>query len=181
MSKIAHIRLVNCQIHDKTCGFSESMKQSRDGPVSKNYPRRHGCRRLQLAPGSGCLQTRAVGRCLRNGTRFAVCAPSRGRRPRRLHAQGAGRFPLSRHGQRIWQEYFTPGGKPSGAPYPAIPMHQRNSPRKLVELCIVSNFVEVFWPRKATRIPWESTSWRRCRCRTCLQSTERCWQAWGMC
>ena len=51
------------------------------------------------------------------------------------------------------QEYFTPGGKPSGTPYPAIPMHQRNSARKLIELCMVSNFVEVFLAREGHKNP----------------------------
>jgi nitronate monooxygenase len=55
--------------------------------------------------------------------------------------------------KRIWQEYFVPGGKPSDVPYPAIPMHQRKDTRKLVELCIVSNFVEVFLAREGHKNP----------------------------
>lgn len=58
--------------------------------------------------------------------------------------RGLDAFPFPEMAKRIWNEYFTPGGKAPGAPYPAIPMHQRNSPRKVIELCIVSNFVEVF-------------------------------------
>jgi nitronate monooxygenase len=58
--------------------------------------------------------------------------------------RGLDAFPFPDMARRIWAEYFTPGGKPEDAPYPALPMHQKNSPRKLVELCMVSNFVEVF-------------------------------------
>jgi nitronate monooxygenase len=50
--------------------------------------------------------------------------------------------------KRIWQEYFVPGGKSAGAPYKALPMHQKRDPRKLVELCMVSNFVEVLLARE---------------------------------
>ena len=58
--------------------------------------------------------------------------------------RGLDAFPFPDMARRIWAEYFTPGGKAEDAPYPALPMHQKNSPRKLVELCMVSNFVEVF-------------------------------------
>lgn len=58
--------------------------------------------------------------------------------------RGLDAFPFPEMARRIWQEYFVPGGKASEAPYPTAPMHQRIEPRKLVELCIVSNFVEVF-------------------------------------
>ena len=57
---------------------------------------------------------------------------------------GLDAFPFPDMAKRIWNEYFVPGGKPADAPYPAVPMHQRQSPRKLIELCMVSNFVEVF-------------------------------------
>jgi nitronate monooxygenase len=50
--------------------------------------------------------------------------------------------------KRIWQEYFVPGGKSAGAPYKALPMHQKRDSRKLVELCMVSNFVEVLLARE---------------------------------
>ncbi len=53
-------------------------------------------------------------------------------------------FPFPEMAKRIWNDYFTPGGKPESAPYPSTPMHQKDDPRKLVELCIVSNFLEVF-------------------------------------
>src|SRR6202041_953964 len=61
--------------------------------------------------------------------------------------RGVEAFPFPDMARRIWQEYFVPGGKPAGAPYPTVPMHQRRDVRKLVELCMVSNFVEVFLAR----------------------------------
>jgi nitronate monooxygenase len=67
--------------------------------------------------------------------------------------KGLDAFPFPDMARRIWAEYFTPGGKPSGTPYPAIPMHQKNSPRKLIELCMVSNFVEVFLAKDGHKNP----------------------------
>lgn len=62
--------------------------------------------------------------------------------------RGLDAFPFPDMARRIWQEYFVPGGKPSGTPYPTTPMHQRIEPRKLSELCMISNFVEVFLARE---------------------------------
>jgi len=67
--------------------------------------------------------------------------------------RGLDAFPFPDMAKRIWQEYFTPGGKPVDAPYPALPMHQRNSPRKVIELCMVSNFVEVFLAKEGHKNP----------------------------
>ncbi len=67
--------------------------------------------------------------------------------------RGLDAFPFPEMARRIWQEYFVPGGKPADAPYPNVPMHQRNSPRKLVELCMVSNFVEVFLAKDGHKNP----------------------------
>jgi nitronate monooxygenase len=67
--------------------------------------------------------------------------------------RGLDAFPFPDMAKRIWQEYFVPGGKPSGTPYPITPMHQRRDPRKLVELCMVSNFVEVFLAREGHKNP----------------------------
>jgi nitronate monooxygenase len=67
--------------------------------------------------------------------------------------RGLEAFPFPEMARRIWQEYFVPGGKPSGTPYPAVPMHQRKDTRKLVELCMVSNFVEVFLAREGHKNP----------------------------
>jgi nitronate monooxygenase len=67
--------------------------------------------------------------------------------------RGLDAFPFPEMAKRIWQEYFVPGGKPAEAPYPNVPMHQRNNPRKLVELLMVSNFVEVFMAREGHKNP----------------------------
>jgi nitronate monooxygenase len=67
--------------------------------------------------------------------------------------RGLDAFPFPDMARRIWQEYFVPGGKSAEAPYPNVPMHQRMSPRKLVELCMVSNFVEVFLAKDGHKNP----------------------------
>jgi nitronate monooxygenase len=67
--------------------------------------------------------------------------------------RGLAAFPFPEMAKRIWQEYFVPGGKPSGTPYPNVPMHQRKDTKKLVELCMVSNFVEVFLAREGHKNP----------------------------
>lgn len=62
--------------------------------------------------------------------------------------QGFDAFPFPEMARRIWNEYFVPGGKAEGSPYPTLPMHQRTPLRKLTELLMVSNFVEVFLARQ---------------------------------
>ena len=39
--------------------------------------------------------------------------------------RGLDAFPFPEMAKRIWNEYFIPGGKPSGTPYPTTQMHQR--------------------------------------------------------
>jgi nitronate monooxygenase len=67
--------------------------------------------------------------------------------------RGLDAFPFPEMAKRIWDEYFVPGGKAAGAPYPVPPMHQRRDMRKVVELCIVSNFVEVFLAKEGHKNP----------------------------
>jgi nitronate monooxygenase len=62
--------------------------------------------------------------------------------------RGLDAFPFPEMARRIWHEHFVPGGKPAGASYPSLPMHQKRDVRKLVELCVVANFVEVFLARE---------------------------------
>ena len=62
--------------------------------------------------------------------------------------RGLDAFPFPEMAQRIWHEYYIPGGKAATVPYSLPPMHQRRDMRKVVELCIVSNFVEVFLARE---------------------------------
>jgi len=67
--------------------------------------------------------------------------------------RGLDAFPFPEMARRIWEEYFVPGGKPAGEPYPITPMHQHRDLRKVVELCIVSNFVEVYLARDGHKNP----------------------------
>src|SRR5208283_120806 len=67
--------------------------------------------------------------------------------------RGLDAFPFPEMARRIWLEYFVPGGKLVDAPYPLAPVHQRKDLRKAVELCIVSNFVEVFLAREGHKNP----------------------------
>jgi nitronate monooxygenase len=67
--------------------------------------------------------------------------------------RGLEAFPFPEMAKRIWNEYFVPGGKPADAPYPALPMHQQKNPRKLIEVCMASNFVEVFLAKEGHKNP----------------------------
>ena len=67
--------------------------------------------------------------------------------------RGLDAFPFPDMAKRIWEEYFVPSGKPVQAPYPIAPMHQRRELKKVIELCIVSNFVEVFLAREGHKNP----------------------------
>jgi len=62
--------------------------------------------------------------------------------------RGVEAFPFPEMARRVWNEYFVAGGKPRQAPYPTTPMHQRRHSRRLAELCMVANFVEVFLARQ---------------------------------
>jgi len=62
--------------------------------------------------------------------------------------RGLDAFPFPEMARKIWNDYFVPGGKPSGIPYPTTQMHQRRDSRNLLELLMVSNFVEVFLARQ---------------------------------
>lgn len=61
--------------------------------------------------------------------------------PDGMMRRGVEMFPFPQMARRVWQEYFVPGGKP--AAFRSTPMHTRQDARKLVELCVLSNFVEV--------------------------------------
>jgi nitronate monooxygenase len=67
--------------------------------------------------------------------------------------RGLDAFPFPEMAQRIWDEYYVPGGKAATVPYALPPMHQRRDVRKVVELCIVSNFVEVYLARDGHKNP----------------------------
>jgi nitronate monooxygenase len=67
--------------------------------------------------------------------------------------RGLDAFPFPEMANRIWEEYYIAGGKEVSVPYPLMPMHQRRDLRKVVELCIVSNFVEVYLAREGHKNP----------------------------
>ena len=61
--------------------------------------------------------------------------------------------PFPKIAELIYHEYFIPGGKDEKTPYRTVPLHIRNNPREVVELCIASNFVEVFLAREGHQNP----------------------------
>lgn len=67
--------------------------------------------------------------------------------------RGLDHFPFPGMAERILKAYFILGGKPPGAPYKALRMQAKDSPRELQELCIAANFVEVFLARQGHTNP----------------------------
>ena len=67
--------------------------------------------------------------------------------------RGLDAFPFSQMAERIWKRYFIPGGKGEGMPYELAAAHSKDNSRDLIELCIVSNFVEVFLAREGHENP----------------------------
>lgn len=62
--------------------------------------------------------------------------------------RGLDAFPFPAMAERIWDRYYIPGGKGAAAAYRTLPTHAQAEPRELSELCIVSNFIEVFLARQ---------------------------------
>jgi nitronate monooxygenase len=62
--------------------------------------------------------------------------------------RGLDRFPIPAIADRVWQRYFIPGGRSASRPYRPLPLHEKDNPAELVELFIVSNFVEVSLARE---------------------------------
>jgi len=62
-------------------------------------------------------------------------------------------FPIPQMAQRILDALFVPGGKPPDAPYKPVIVHTIKSNRWMDELCIVSNYVEVFLAREGHSNP----------------------------
>src|SRR5579863_10084994 len=50
--------------------------------------------------------------------------------------------------EQIWKTYYIPGGKLETEPYKSPPKPTKDSPRDLIELCLVANFVEVCLARE---------------------------------
>jgi nitronate monooxygenase len=57
-------------------------------------------------------------------------------------------FPFPEVAQRMVRAYYIAGGKGEKAAYRTMPLHGRDEPRELTELCIAGNFVEVFLARE---------------------------------
>lgn len=62
-------------------------------------------------------------------------------------------FPFRAMAERVWNRFFVPGGKPANQSYAAIPAHDKECPRDLAELTLISNFVEVFLAREGHSNP----------------------------
>lgn len=62
-------------------------------------------------------------------------------------------FPFPHMAQRVLDALFVPGGKPAARPYQAATRHTLKSNRWVDELCMVSNFVEVFLAREGHTNP----------------------------
>lgn len=58
--------------------------------------------------------------------------------------RGLEAFPIPGVAERILRRYFVPGGKPDDKPFRGKPVPSEKPSRHLVELLVVSNFVEVF-------------------------------------
>jgi nitronate monooxygenase len=67
--------------------------------------------------------------------------------------RGLDGFPYSPMAERIWERYFVPGGKGARTPYIPVASLTKDNSRELVELNIVSNFVEVFLARQGHSNP----------------------------
>jgi nitronate monooxygenase len=62
--------------------------------------------------------------------------------------RGLDGFPDRAMAERVWQAYFIPGGRAERTPYKGVAALTKDNPRELIELCIVSNFVEVYLARQ---------------------------------
>ena len=62
-------------------------------------------------------------------------------------------FPFPAMAERILREYFIHDGKANTSSYKVAPPHAIDNPRQLVELCIASNFVEVYLAREGHTNP----------------------------
>jgi nitronate monooxygenase len=62
-------------------------------------------------------------------------------------------FPVPEMADRIWQEWYLPGGRKEGAGYKPLALYRKNSPKPRYELILVANFVEVFLARQGHSNP----------------------------
>lgn len=57
-------------------------------------------------------------------------------------------FPFRDMAKRVVEKYYVPGGKAEDKSYAPVPMHKQVASKRLHELCILGNFVEVFLARE---------------------------------
>ena len=62
--------------------------------------------------------------------------------------RGLEHFPFPKIAERILRAFYIPGGKQTSASYKTLPMHVKDGPREMQELCMAANFVEVFLARQ---------------------------------
>ena len=67
--------------------------------------------------------------------------------------RGMDGFPDRAMADRVWLRYFIAGGKGERTPYTSVPSLTKDNSRELIELCIVSNFVEVYLARQGHSNP----------------------------
>lgn len=67
--------------------------------------------------------------------------------------RGLDAFPFPAMAERIWDAWYIAGGKAAAAAYRTMATHVQEDPRELTELCIVSNFVEVYLAREGHTNP----------------------------
>src|SRR5450432_1346040 len=67
--------------------------------------------------------------------------------------RGLDAFPYAPVAERVWARYFIAGGKGERTPYLPVAQLMIDNTRELVELCIVSNFVEVYLARQGHKNP----------------------------
>lgn len=61
---------------------------------------------------------------------------------------------------RIWDKYYIDGGKAETQSYANSPQFEKDMPREVSELIIVSNFVEI-WLARERPLLLALTTWRR--------------------
>ena len=66
---------------------------------------------------------------------------------------GLDQFPVPEIAERIWRQYYIPGGKTENTPYANLAKHRMEAPREQLELCVVANFVEIILAREGHSNP----------------------------
>src|SRR5579859_3376067 len=62
-------------------------------------------------------------------------------------------FPDHAMAERVQKKYYIAGGKTAEQAYIKLPLHDKEMPQELVELCIVANFVEIYLAKEGHANP----------------------------